>query len=429
MRGQIMTLGLWKPGIVSMIGVLAAFAAEPARADGYVQTNLVANSEAFAPQILDRTLLNAWGIAIRPAGLGGHFWVESNGAGTSNEFVGDVGGNPLYIDNLRLVSVTGPSLAPAPGFAIGTPTGVVFNSSDNFTVTQGSITGAARFMMATDNGTISAWTERQNPNGSVDRPSYTKLTVDRSAQGAQYFGLAINPAQDRIYAANFAVNPGIQTFNASFVDVSAAAPFANPFTTSGSIKPGDFAPFNIQSIGTNQSESLFVTYAKTAEDPNHAGKVLPGEEVHGAGFGRIAQFDANGQLIRVWDDQGLLNSPWGLAFAPSGFGEFSGDLLVGNFGDGTIVAFDPVTHKAVGFLRDPSGKVITIDGLWGLQFGNGASLGEANALYFAAGPNDEVDGLFGRLSVSSVPEAQTYFMLSAGLLAVAFLRRRVAIAA
>jgi uncharacterized protein (TIGR03118 family) len=279
-------------GLVAALGVSCMLSGSPACAQRYVQTNLVANSEAYAPQILDRTLLNAWGIAIRPAGLGGHFWVESNGAGTSNEFVGDVGGTPLYIDDLRLVSVAGPSLVPGPGLAIGTPTGVVFNPSNNFSITQGSITGPARFMMATDNGAISAWTERQNANGSVDRPSFTKLVVDRSAQGAQYFGLAINAGKDRIYAANFGLRPGLQTFNASFADVSAGTPFANPFNGSGPIKPGDYAPFNIQSINTNEGESLFVTYAKTAEDPGHPGQVLPGEEVHGAGFGRLAQFDA-----------------------------------------------------------------------------------------------------------------------------------------
>ena len=132
----------------------------PVHAAGYKQTNLVASTDAYGASIVDPTLINAWGIAIRPAGFGGHFWVESNGAGTSNQFIGDVGGTPLFSDDLRLVTVPGPATGQA--VSIGTPTGVVFNPGAQFTITQGSITEPAKFIFATDTGTISAWTERKN---------------------------------------------------------------------------------------------------------------------------------------------------------------------------------------------------------------------------------------------------------------------------
>ena len=145
-------------------------------------------------------------------------------------------------------------------------------------------------------------------------------------------------------------------------------------------------------------------YARTQEDPSAPGYILGGEEASGAGLGGLAQFDASGALMHTWDDRGLLNAPWGVAFAPDDFGIYSGKLLVGNFGDGTIVAFDPATHRAIDYLRDDQGNIISIDGLWGLQFGNGASLGMSNALYFAAGPQGETEGLFGRLQAAPIPE-------------------------
>lgn len=225
-----------------LCGILAI--AGPVHAAGYIQTNLVASTDAYGAGIVDPSLINAWGIAIRPAGLGGHFWVESNGLGTSNQFIGDVPGTPLYSDNLRLVSIPGPATG-APSVSVGTPTGVVFNPGAQFIITQGSIAGPAKFIFATDTGTISAWTERQNPDGSYDRQSYAKLMVDRSSAGDQYFGIAMSPNNDRIYVANFGQNAGIQSFNSSFTDVGTPAAFVNPFSTSATPRPGDYAPFDL----------------------------------------------------------------------------------------------------------------------------------------------------------------------------------------
>ncbi|GFE68976.1 TIGR03118 family protein [Chroococcus sp. FPU101] len=375
--------------------------------NSYVQTNLVANKSEYNPLILDPTFVNAWGIAIRPAGLGGHFWVTGNGSGISYEYVGDVNGVPLYQDDLQIVTV------PGPNGTKGTPTGVVFNGSNNFAITQnhpnGAITGPSKFLFATDNGVISGWTERKNPDGTFDRPSEALAVIDRSSQGSQYFGLGITTLGDRLYAADFGINPGIQVFDGAFNDITISSGFTNPFAGADGFNPGDFTPFNIQTL-TNSGglETAFVPYAKSQEDPNNPGQVLAGEEESGPGNGRLAEFDLAGNLIRTWDDRGLLNSPWGVAFAPSNFGAFSNTLLVSNFGDGTIVAFDPNTYRAIDYLRDPSGQPISIPGIWGLLFGNGASLGDADSLYFAAGPEDEEDGVFGRLRVTdntaTVPE-------------------------
>lgn len=367
--------------------------------NAYTQTNLVANKAKYSPLILDETFVNAWGIAIRPAGFGGHFWVTGNGSGISYEYVGDVNGTPLYQDDLAIVTV------PGPNGEQGTPTGTVFNASSNFVITQdnpnGAITNASKFLFATDNGVISAWTERKNADGSFDRPGEALAVIDRSAAGSQYFGLGIDYAGEHLYAADFGTNPKIQVFDGNFNDVTSSHGFANPFASSCDAQPGDYVPFNVQVLGNPGTESVFVTYAKSQEDPATPGQFLAGEEEAGPGLGRLAEFDLEGNLIRVWDDEGLLNAPWGVVYTPSDFGAFSNTLLVSNFGDGTITAFDRTTYHAIDYLRDTSGTKIEIPGIWGLLFGNGASLGDSNSLYFAAGPEDEGDGVFGRLNVSS----------------------------
>jgi len=230
--------------------------------------------------------------------------------------------------------------------------------------------------------------------------------VDRSASGAQYFGLAITPAGNRLFAANFGVAPGIHVFDGGFTDISgslaASALVANPFGADS------FQPFNVQAIGS----SLFVAYAQLG---------TPGEEETGPGLGRLAEFDLDGNLLAIWDGGAFLDAPWGVALAPASWGECVGDLLVSNFGDGTIACFDPLTRTAVDYVRDGSGRPIAIEGIWGITFGNGASLGSADALYFAAGPRDEEDGIFGRLTV---PGPSGALLVVAGVLGALVRRRR-----
>ena len=166
----------------TMIGILlASTCGLVAKADYYEQINLVANDAKYNPQIVDETLLNAWGIAIRPAGLGGHFWVTSNGNSTSNQYVGDVGGTPLFMDDLALIDL------PGVGDAGSTPTGVIFNQGPNFEITQshanGDINAPAKFVFVGDDGTITAWTERNNGDGTIDRPLDAVKLFDGSAAG------------------------------------------------------------------------------------------------------------------------------------------------------------------------------------------------------------------------------------------------------
>ncbi len=380
-------------------------AAAPAMAR-YAQTNLAATDSRFGAPIVDPDLIDAWGFAIRPAGFGGHFWVTANVTGTSTEYVGDVGGVPLHQDTLKQVSIPGAGGQPA------TPTGVVFNSSSNFQITQpypsGAITNSAKFLFASTDGTLSGWTERATSGGGFDRPTTATTVVDRSSQGSQFFGLGLSQAANQLYVADFGDNPGVRTYNGGFVDLTDSYAFANPFSG-----PDNYAPFNVQDIVTGGVGSVFVTYASQES---------PGSEVHGAGLGRLARYDEAGNLLQVADDKGLLNSPWGLAIAPGDFGEYSGDLLVGNFGSGNIVAFDPMTLSAIGYLHNPDGSLVTIDGLWGLVFGNGASLGQANSLYFAAGPADETQGLFGR--IDAVPEPAMWAMFFGGLGMIGGMMRR-----
>ena len=373
----------------------------------YIQTNLVANQTKYQAASHEKAFINAWGIAIRPAGAGGHFWVTAKD--TSFEYVGDVHASPdsklrvLHQDQLSEVKL------PVHGDDAFS-TGVVFNGSqDSFVITQKiqkaqDITAPAKFIFASDSGIISAWTERKKEDGTFDRPLEAKVVIDESKNGVQFFGLALNSVSSRIYAANFGKSPGIKVFDSHFKPVSMV--FDMPFddNKNGTVDPGEYAPFNVQAFTTPKGEPhVFVTYAKTQQCTEdglnkglcHAGELFAGEEdTSQPGQGRLAEFTEEGKLVRVWKDTGKLSAPWGLAYAPADFGALSNMLLVGNFGDGTIAAYDPTTYAFVAYLNDAKGKPVKIEKIWGLLFGNGESLGDKNALYVAAGPNDEKDGLF-----------------------------------
>jgi uncharacterized protein (TIGR03118 family) len=345
---------------------------------GFTQTNLVANWKAYRPLIVEPDLQNAWGISLRPAGEGGHFWVTANATGKSFEYVGDVGTEKLHTDELKVVDV------PTVGGDAGTPTGTVFNEKGTgFVITQrirghGRVKQSAKFLFATDDGLVTAWTEVKHGDGTFARPTDSTIVFDRSQRDSSFLGMAISPADDRLLLADFGAEPGLVVLDDTFRVVKRAG-FASPFAQK-------YQPFNVQTIGG----SIFVTYAAWGS---------AGEEEPAPGAGRVAEFSPDGGMLQVWSGGRFLDAPWGIAKAPdSGFGTSSGDLLVGNFGDGTIAVLDAETHKAVDFLRRPDGHRVEIDGLWGLTFGNGESLGEQDSLYFAAGPGPEADGVFGRLT-------------------------------
>lgn len=387
--GAVATMSMW----LSACG--GGGGEKVADANRYRQTNLVANKAGYGAQIVDPGMIDAWGIAIRPVGAGGHFWVTASG--TSFEYVGDVNGKPLVADNLKTVAL------PLSGENVGAANGVVFNGGKNFVITQdhpnGAITAEAKFIFVSDNGVLSAWTERKRADGSFDRSGDALSMVDYGDQGSSFFGLAISPAQDKLFVVDFGVNPvpTMRVFDSQFKEEPLAGRFANPFLGSGGFKIGDLVPFNVQTVTYAGKSSVFIAYVNTQEDPDHPGQLLAATESSGRGRGRLVEYSATGQLIAVWDDRGVLNGPWGVVVAPANFGPFSNQLLVSNFSDGTIVGFDTTTRRATEYMRDQSGKVVKIQGLWNLLFGNGESLGDANALYFAAGPADETDGLFGSL--------------------------------
>lgn len=374
----------------------------------YTEKTLVANKQKYKPSFAtDKTLINAWGVAIRPAGAGGHFWVL--GKDKSFEYVGDVKASTdeklkkLHQDDLKIVTL------PVGGKE-NTATGVVFNQGKEFTITQqvkgaAPITAPAKFLFASDGGIISAWTERKKEDGTFDRAPDALSVIDESKDGAQFFGLAINKDNSRIYAADFGKNPGIKVYDGEFKKADIA--FDQPFddNKNGKVDAGEYAPFNVQALG----DSIFVTYAKTQACPKEEikkktcakGEIFAGEEdTSKPGQGRVAEFDENGKLVAVWNDGGKLSAPWGVANAPDDFGALSGKFLVANFGDGTIAAYDRTTREFVDVVRDAKGKPLAIDKIWGLVFGNGASLGDKDALYYTAGPDDEKDGRFGSIRVA-----------------------------
>ena len=213
----------------------------------------MANSAIYDPDVVDPSMVNAWGLANRPAGLGGHIWVAASNSGQSIEYVGDIGDTPLYQDELRSISIPGapgPKGSPAAARAIGTPTGVVFNgATDRFVITQGGITGPAKFIFAGTEGTISAWTERKNADGSTDRASYASLMADAGEHGSAYFGLAVAPSGDKLLVADFGPDQTIRTYNDKFAEIPTVG-FKNPYVKDGAaIKPGDFVPWNVTTIG------------------------------------------------------------------------------------------------------------------------------------------------------------------------------------
>jgi uncharacterized protein (TIGR03118 family) len=344
---------------VAATAVLAGSASATRAGAGYTVRNLV--SDGFVPaEHTDAHLVNGWGIAAGPSTP---WWVADNGTDVSTLYDGN------GIAAALVVSVE------------GGPTGAVFNGSSEFVVNDGAgHSGPSLFMFASENGTIHGW----NPAVPPPPPStHAFVVVNRMNEGAVFKGLAI--AGSRLYATDFH-NGRVDVFDGSFHQIVTPGAFIDPGL------PAGFAPFGIQNLGG----TIFVTYAKQGPDRM--------DEVDGPGLGYVDAYDQTGHLLGRVASAGDLNAPWGLAWAPVGFGKFSGDLLVGNFGDGHIHAFkqDTAGHfAAVGQLTDTSGRPIVIDGLWGIGFGNGNKSGPTTTLYFAAGPDDEAHGLFGRIDPSS----------------------------
>jgi uncharacterized protein (TIGR03118 family) len=334
------------------------------RGGSYSVRNLV--SDGFVPaDNTDPNLVNPWGIVFNP---NGPVWVADNGTGVATLYNGSGVKQPVAPQPLVVTIPT-----PKGGTPPSAPTGIVFSSGSDFVVTEGTLSGPSRFMFATEDGTIAGWAPNVNPTNAI-------LVVDPPNHTAIYKGLALaaNGTAHFLYATDFH-NNRIDVFDSSFHPATLPGNFSDPGI------PGGYAPFGIQNILGN----LYVTYAKQDKDAE--------DDVAGPGFGFVDVFDADGHLIRRFASRGQLNAPWGLALAPADFGRFSNSLLVGNFGDGRINAFDPRSGEPRGLLREPDGRAVTLEGLWGIAFGTGVLNQPTNALFFSAGPDDEAHGLYGRI--------------------------------
>jgi uncharacterized protein (TIGR03118 family) len=330
-------------------------------AQHYTRTDLTENAagvSASATVHIDANLVNAWGLA---RGSGSPWWVADNGTGKSTLY--DSTGTPQ-----SLVVTIPPPLGQDGSSA---PTGTAFNFTTGFQVAANK---PAVFLFATEDGTISGW------NPTVDATNAIRK-VNRP-QKAIYKGLAIamSAAGPRLYATNFKSGE-VEVFDAGFNRIYLGG---EAFRSEAG---EDYAPFGIQNVGGN----LVVTFAK--REPGST------DELHGAGLGRVMVFDPNGRLLLRLQKGSWLNAPWGIALAPGDFGAFSHRLLIGNFGDGTIQVFNTITGRHEGQLLDSAGRALAIDGLWSLSFGgDSARNGLATELFFTAGPNDEHDGLLGKVT-------------------------------
>ncbi len=361
---------MFKP-LACAVGVLAlAAGADAWSGDFYKQHNLVSDSASIRADNRDFNLVNAWGLAFNPYAVA---WVADNGTGVATLYDGD--GKPQSL----VVTIPG-----AKG-AGGNPTGTVFYGGPGFMVgKKGGASGPSRFLFASEDGGIAAWAP------TVD-PTHALRMIDNSASGAVYKGIAISGTGrgTLLYATDFH-NGKIDVFNTAFKPVYLPdSPFRDP-----QLPPG-YAPFGLQAINGD----LYVSYAKQDKDRH--------DDVAGAGFGFVSVFDPEGHFLRRLISNGALNAPWGMTLAPASFGRFSNRLLVGNFGDGAIDAYDLATGKWVGHLKGQDHRPIHIDGLWGLAFGNGVNHQPIDTLFFTADPADESHGLYGRIDVMEGDEHDT----------------------
>jgi uncharacterized protein (TIGR03118 family) len=348
-------------------------------AQHYTQTNLVTDMGSSAP-VTDSNLKNGWGLS---RSTGSPWWVSDNGTGVSTLY--NIAGTTSTLAatvNPRVVVIPPPNGSTS----TSTPTGQVFNGSADFTLAPGI---PALFIFVTEDGTISGW----NPGFDSAHPNNAALKVDNSPN-AVYKGVTTGDVDGvrYLYVANFR-SGHIEVYDTNFKAVTSSSSsegdhqgnFSEESFDDGKIPEG-YAPFNVQNIGG----SLFVTYAKQ--------NAARHDDVAGEGFGFVDIFSTTGKLEGRLEHGPWLNSPWGVAWAPRDFGEFSNRVLVGNFGSGQIAAFNGFTGKFIGLMQNPNGTTLAIDGLWALAFGNSANAGPYNALFFTAGPNAEANGLFGALT-------------------------------
>jgi uncharacterized protein (TIGR03118 family) len=365
-------------GLAALTLATSALAAATPPGNAYLVHNLVADQPGIADNT-DPNMVNPWGLYTTASSP---FWVNDAGTGLATVY-----------SSAGVPSATKPAFAPsAKGTTPAPGTGGVANATGGFMI-QGKV---PNFIFVTTQGTVSGYV-------SSISTAATQLAVDNSSKGAIYYGLAISAtttsATPMLYAANF-FSGGVDVFDTNYNPVTLpGTPFVDPAV------PAGYAPFNIWNLGGQ----LYVTWAKQSSAKT--------SWVTGAGLGAVSIFNLNGALVQHIATGGALNAPWGVAIAPASFGAFANDLLVGNFGDGTINAFNPTTGAALGALTDQNGNPISISGLWALLLGNGGSGGDANAIYFTAGTDNQLHGLIG--SVQATPSVTSVSNAASGAATIA----------
>ncbi len=364
--------GLWPVAAVATTLATLAFGVAPASAHaggGYRQINLVSDQHGKA-SLTDHDLVNAWGLAASPgtnAHPGSPLWVADNGSDKATLYMGKT---PTSVSKVGLVvHVTGAA-----------PTGQVFNADPSAFIVRdkNGHAGASAFLFDTENGTIDGWSPAVGATGGM--PSTVTEVARNNGANAVYKGLAIAQIHGKsfLYATNFR-SGRVEAYNSRFKPVELPGGlFADPRL------PAGYGPFGIAEI----MGKLYVTFAKQDATLH--------DDLAGRGHGFVDVFTNDGKFVRRLVTRGALDSPWGLALAPATFGRFGGDLLVGNFGNGHINAYNPATGIHEGQLSGPTGTPIVIDGLWGLRFGNG-NAAKTNELIFSAGPDHESHGLLGKI--------------------------------
>jgi uncharacterized protein (TIGR03118 family) len=333
--------------------------------------NLVTDDQAANPaRITDPGLVNGWGISYSPSSP---FWISSNGGGTAVVY---------RVDPHTQGTAKVPLTVAIPG--AGSVTGQVFNAGG-----ASQFNGNA-FLFVSEDGTVSGW------RGSLGTTAETLASANGIYKGAAYATIG---ADSYLYAADFG-RGSIDVFKGNAVAASLSGSFTDPALPSG------YVPFNVQTL----NDSLFVTYAR--RDGNST------DETAGAGFGFVDRYDLQGNLLGRVASGGVLDAPWGLAIAPASFGALAGSLLVGNFGDGHISAYDLATDTFLGQVNGAGGQALAIDGLWALSVGNDAGAGSSQSLYFTAGPSEESHGVFGVMQ--AVPEPGVPILFTAGLMLLAW---------
>ena len=360
----------------ALLAVLVLVLPSVGFAQRYTQTNLDSDLNAIAPNSADAQLLNPWGMARTNTSP---WWISDNGAGVTTLFNGTTGAKQGLV--VTIPGINGEPSSPTGQVAAGTDT--------DFTISAGV---PAKFIFVTEDGTIAAWNSGATATTMVSKPGkavYKGVTI-AELNGKRY-----------LYAANF-LSGEVEVYDGSFKPVNLGrhafaldgdndghGPFGFDFFDRDDRDDrggrAHYGPFNVQAIGG----SIVVAFAK------QSGGV---DEVDGPGLGFVCIYDPAGRLQSCLQHGNWFNAPWGIALAPGEFGEFSHDLLIGNFGSGQIAAFNPFNGHFAGLMIDSTtNKTLTIDGLWGIGFGNDGSAGPYNTLFFTAGPNDEMDGLFGKL--------------------------------